>query len=162
MKNKKTANIILIALCSLLLFIAAAFAAVPRSEAMADSDAQTYEAQESEPQPRLWTVLSLSIGGGNGTVYATAKNDFTLFMSTVPVTVELYSSSTYTTDYTQMTLEAVVSTNDLDMNTSITATAETGGVTKYWLGRMLYKIDSDVWQTRETGVRQFSGTGELL
>lgn len=43
----------------------------------------------------LATSLSLSINSGNGKVWATVKNDLTVFSSTVIVIVQLYSSDSY-------------------------------------------------------------------
>ena len=129
---------------------------------LAEESAVQAEEEVSSASPRLFTSLSLTIGGGDGRVYATAKNDFTLFPSTVAVTVSLYSSETYTTDYTQMELEAVTSTADLDMGVTITAEASTDGKTKYWIARMTYKIDNADWQSKDTGVTRYDGNGTFL
>ena len=53
------------------------------------------ESTESGIEPRLFTSLSISLNGGNGKVWATVKNDFTLFPSTVLVIVQLYTSYNY-------------------------------------------------------------------
>ena len=130
---------------------------------LADGQVRAEEQRTEESvSPRLFATLSLTIGGGDGKVYARAKNDFTLFMSTVAVVVELYYSDTYASDYTQMTLAAVNSTADLDMGTTITAEASTGGVEGYWLGRMRYKENNDDWKIEDTGVIRCSATGEFL
>ncbi len=110
----------------------------------------------------LGTSLSLSINGGNGKVWATVKNDFTFLPSTVIVIVQLYSSDTYAESYTEMELVCMNSIGDLDIGQTITTEAETGGVEKFWLARMRYKIDGDIWQSRQTGACRLSATGEFL
>ena len=44
----------------------------------------------------ILTSLTLSTGGGNGSVWASVKNNFTLFPSVIIVYLELYSSYEYT------------------------------------------------------------------
>ena len=118
--------------------------------------------EEKEVRPRAFTTLSISINGGDNKVWATVRNDFTLFPSTVVVVVELYSSLTYTDDYTKMNFETGNSTGDLDMGHTISTEAPTGGVVKYWIGRMRYKTGSGAWKSEITGVGKYSATGEFL
>ena len=99
----------------------------------------------------LYTHLTLNINGGNGKMWATVKNDFTLFPATVKVIVELYSSDTYYESYTDMTLVATKSIDDLNIGKSISVEASTGGVQKYWQARMRYKIDNGGWKSETTG-----------
>ena len=99
----------------------------------------------------LFVTLSITINGGNGYVRTTATHDFSIFSSTVIVYLYLYCSDTYQESYTNMTLVASASTQDLDLNQSITAQCSTGGTQKYWLGRMCYKIDNGAWEERVTG-----------
>ena len=113
-------------------------------------------------QPRLFTQLKVDVYGGNGEVWVQADNIFTLFPSTVVVNVYLYSSDTYTTDHTEMDLEASSYTSDLDMGTSIEARASTNGEQKYWLGRMRYKIGGADWETKTTGVALFNANGDRV
>lgn len=110
----------------------------------------------------LFTSLSLSINGGDGKVWATVKNDVTIFPSTVRVVVMLYSSDTYTETYTEMTLISTNSIGDLDLGKTLTTEASTGGVAKYWIGRMRYKVDSKDWESRDTGVCKIGASGEFL
>lgn len=110
----------------------------------------------------LVTSLSLAIDSGDGKVWATVKNDFTLFSETVVVIVQLYSSDTYAESYTEMSLVCMNSIADLDIGQTISTEAETGGVEKFWLARMRYKIGDDVWQSRQTGACRISGSGEFL
>lgn len=114
----------------------------------------------TEPTTRgLYTALSLSINGGNSRVWATVKNDFTLFPATVIVVVELYSSNTYYEDYRQMTLISRNTTPDLDMGDTIRAEASTGGVQKYWQARMRYKVDNNAWAEKVTDSLLYDGNG---
>lgn len=98
----------------------------------------------------LFTSLTLTIDGGDGSVWSTAKNSFTLFPASVAVVVEIYSSNTYQDSYKNMTLENRQYINDLDMGKSITASASTNGTQRYWKGRMYYKVDSKDWQEKVT------------
>ncbi len=117
---------------------------------------------EGEATPRLFTSLSLSIDGGNGQVWATVRNDFTLFPSTVIVIVELYSSTTYYESYTNMDLVSKNNIDDLNIYQSISTYASTGGVQKYWHARMRYKIDSGAWETKTTGTLTFDANGNYI
>lgn len=117
----------------------------------------------SEVNPRgLYTHLSLSINGVDGRIWATVRNDFTLFPSTVIVIVELYSSDTYYESHTNMTLVSMKSIEDLNMGNSIVAEGSTGGVKKYWQGRMRYKIDNGGWKSETTGTMLYSADGTYL
>ena len=98
----------------------------------------------------LFTNLTLSIDGGNGQVWATAKNKFTMFSSSIPVVVEIYSSDTYQESYTNMTLESRNYINNLKMGQTVTATASTNGQQKYWKGRMYFNIDNKGWDEEVT------------
>lgn len=98
----------------------------------------------------LFTNLTLSIDGGNGQVWATAKNKFTLFSSSIPVVVEIYSSDTYQDSYTNMKLESRNYINNLKMGQTVTATASTNGQQKYWKGRMYFNIDNKGWDEEVT------------
>lgn len=118
--------------------------------------------EEGEVTPRLFTSLTLSINGGDGKIWATVKNEFTLFPSTVYVIVELYSSTEYQESYSNMTLVAINSTLDLDMGDTLVAEYPTGGVQKYWQARMRYRIDNDSWKSKDTGTYLYSAEGEFL
>ncbi len=121
------------------------------------------ENESSQISPHgLTTSLSLSINSGNGKVWATVKNDLTVFNSTVIVIVQLYSSNTYAESYTEMELVCMNSIADLDMGQTISTEAETGGVEKFWLARMRFKIDGSSWSSRQTGACRISGSGEFL
>lgn len=117
--------------------------------------------EEIEPQG-LMVKLSLNISAGDGNVTAKVKNTFTLFPSTVWVYVELYSSETYQESYTSMSLVAINSTKDLNMNKSISATASTNGESRYWQARMRYKFDSNDWISKVTSTYRYDGSGNLI
>lgn len=110
----------------------------------------------------VYTHLSLSINGGNGKIWATAKNDFTLFPATVMVIVELYSSDTYQGSYLNMTLVGSKTINDLNIGKTLTVECSTDGVQKYWQARMRYKIDSGGWQSEATRSLLFDANGICL
>lgn len=119
--------------------------------------------ESNEITPRgLTTSLSLTINSGDGKVWATVRNDLTIFNSTVVVIVQLYSSESYAESYTQMDLVCMNSIADLDMGKTISTEAETGGVEKFWLARMRFKIDSESWSSRQTGACRISASGEFL
>ena len=121
------------------------------------------EVVDNEKQSsRLFTSLSISLNGGDGKVWTTVKNDFTLFPSTVLVIVQLYSSYTYCESYTEMTLVSENSTTDLNMGETIIAESSTGGEQKYWMGRMRYKIDGKSWEERTVGVLKYSAAGDYI
>lgn len=110
---------------------------------------ETTENTEATPYG-LFTNLTLSIDGGNGQVWATAKNKFTLFSASIPVVVEIYSSDTYQESYKDMTLESRNYINNLKMGQTVTATASTNGQQKYWKGRMYFNIDNKGWEEEVT------------
>ncbi|MCM1009117.1 MAG: hypothetical protein NC485_14610 [Ruminococcus flavefaciens] len=121
------------------------------------------EENQEEVSPRgLFVNLSLSLNGGNGQVYATARNDFELFSSTVRVIVQLYSSDVYEENYQNMTLVSVNSIQDLDKGKTISTYASTNGQQKYWIGRMRYKIDSKNWDERIVGPLLYDANGNYI
>ncbi len=135
--------------------------------AKADTNSEPVQVDETEAGEEvntkgIYTSLSISLNGGDGKVWTTVRNDFTLFPSTVFVIVQLYSSYTYCEDYRDMTLVTATSTTDLNMGESIVAEASTGGEQKYWLGRMRYKVDNKDWEERTVGVGLYSAEGEFL
>lgn len=157
--------ILMLTACAILMLASAAIfsanSVVYAAPTEQTESAQASEGDEGEIQPR-WTDLSLSINCGDGKVWATVKNDFTLFYSTVNVIVMLYSSDFYTESYSEMTLTSYNEIADLDMGKTITTEASTGGVERYWIARMRYKINSGDWKEKTTGTCRISGTGEYL
>lgn len=110
----------------------------------------------------LAASLSLSINGGDGKVWATVKNDYTVFPGTIGVIVQLYSSDYYAESYKEMTLVSANATVDLDMGKTISVEVSTGGVEKFWLARMRYQIDKSSWNSRQTVACRISADGEFL
>ncbi len=120
-------------------------------------------ADDGQVSPRgLYTSLSFSIDGGSGKMWVTAKNEFTLFPSTVRVIVQLYSSDTREEDYKKMTLVSSNSIVDLDMGKTIKTEASTNGKEKFWLGRMYYKIDTKSWEERIVGPMRCNANGDFI
>ncbi len=167
MKKIKTLTVAVL-LAVFAAFSVLAITSLNANTASAETTAETETAEQiaqkadSEIEPILWTSLSLAIDGGDGKVWATVKNEFTLFPSTVWVILELYSSDTYQESHLNMTLVGRESTLDLDMGHTLTITASTGGVQKYWQGRMRYKIDNDEWKEGNTGTLLYDADGNFL
>ncbi len=136
------------------------YAATAENE-LINYDTNIEELNDVEPYG-VFTSLSISINGGNGKVWATVKNDFTLFPATVIVVVMLYSSESYTESYESMDLVSTNTTNDLNMGKTVSTEASTGGVAKYWIARMRYKIDSKSWASKATEVCKIGADGEFL
>lgn len=130
--------------------------------ANAAQDDMSNENVEGVETRGIYTSLSLSMDGGSGRVWATAKNDLTIFPSTVKVTVELYCSDVYYASYEKMTLAAQNSIDDLNMGESITVNCSTGGKQKYWQGRMVYKIDNKFPETKVTQIMIFDANGNFI
>lgn len=128
----------------------------------AQDELSYYENVEEADTRGIYTSLSLSMDGGSGCVWATAKNDLTIFPSTVRVTVELYCSDVYYASYENMTLAASNSISDLNMGESITVNCSTGGKQKYWQGRMVYKIDNKAPESKVTMVMIFDANGNFI
>lgn len=130
--------------------------------ANAAQDEISYENVEGVETRGIFTSLSLAMDGGNGRIWATAKNEVTIFPSTVKVTVELYCSDVYYASYENMTLAASNSIDDLNMGKSITVDCSTGGKQKYWQGRMVYKIDNKFPETKVTQIMIFDANGNFI
>ncbi len=153
----------IVILCALFLISSInSYEAFAQSDTQNDVTANDIEDNGEASPYGLFTSLSLSINGGNSKIWATVKNDFTLFPSTVTVIVELYSSNTYYESHTDMELVSINSIEDLNMGKSIVAECSTGGVQKYWQARMRYKIDNGGWQSRTTGTMLYSADGTYL
>lgn len=130
--------------------------------ANAAQDDMSNENVEGVETRGIYTSLSFAMDGGNGRIWATAKNEVTIFPSTVKVTVELYCSDVYYASYEKMTLAAQNSIDDLNMGESITVNCSTGGKQKYWQGRMVYKIDNKAPESKVTMVMIFDANGNFI
>ena len=127
-------------------------AGVPRKEA---------SAAEAEPLG-LFTKLSLSLDGGNGDVWATAENEFTLLPATVTVYLELYYSKSYQEDYRNMIYVGQNYIYDLDQGETLQYSASTEREQRYWKARIRYKVDSDDWKEKVTTTVLFDGAGNYI
>lgn len=97
---------------------------------------------QSEATPYLLTQLEFSFGPiEEGYVNGCVLNRFTLFPSTVSVTLSLYSSPTRTNDLDNMTLENIVYISDLDQGETLISRASTQGQDKYWVLHADYSIN---------------------
>ncbi|MBR2967460.1 MAG: hypothetical protein IKC35_01620 [Clostridia bacterium] len=110
----------------------------------------------------LFSIISLSMNVNDGQVTATAKNDFTLFTSTVRVYVYLYSSTTNQDSYINMSLESGNYIDDLDMGESISASAAINGVKRYWQARIYYKVDNKDWTEKLSNVWLIDVDGTII
>lgn len=117
-------------------------------------------ADTSDAEPYLLTKISVALRADSEYVYAVAKNTFTLFISTVPVNLYLYSCDYETTDISVMTLEAEAYTKDLDVNKEITCKA-LHTEQKYWVAYCIYKTDNQT-KTIKTSPALYSIDGKLL
>lgn len=162
MKKLKTALSFIFSICLLLGPSVGALNATTASADEMQSEMLDGTSSGTASTRGLYTSLSLSINGGDGKVWATVKNDITIFPSDVKVIVELYASETYYESYTDMELVCMNAIEDLNMGKTITAEASTGGVQKYWHGRMRYKIDNGAWESGTTGTLLYSADGTYL
>lgn len=138
---------------ALAMLVTACFGAgAPRKEA---------SAAEAEPLG-LFTKLSLALDGGNGNVWATVKNEFTLFPATVTVYLELYYSYEYRESYTQMTRSGQVYTYDLNMGETLQYSASTEDEQRYWKARVYYRFDNDPWKEKLTNTALFDEIGNHI
>ena len=151
MKTNKKLQIFALALMLCILAFCTCGGAVLAEES--EQPAEPYKNNESEDvEPTAFTSLSITLGTRDGYVVAIAKNDFTLFSSTVKVYVQLYSSTTYQQTYNTMTLEAQYYTDDLDMGHSITIQTAINGVPRYWQARIYYKVNTNGWKEKVTNI----------
>lgn len=121
---------------------------------------QEFEATGDEA--RLFTTLGLTIGALNGEVYARVKNEFTLGFAVVQVYAQLYSSYTYQSSYTSMTLESQAYIADLNINETIRTSAPINGEQKYWMARAYYKVNDGDWKDKVTNVWLIDANGNKV
>ena len=116
---------------------------------------------ENDIQPRLFTQVTLNIRSSQTTGYVEgfAKNTFTFFPSQVYVKVFLYYSYTYTTDRSQMKLETMKISPDLDMGHEVVAKASTNGEQKYWCAYMEFSADGGEVKTGQTDTILYNANG---
>lgn len=61
-----------------------------------------------------------------------------------------------------MTLVSQNSITDLDMGKSISTSASTNGMKKYWQARTYYRIDKKDWSSRNTATYLFDENGIIV
>lgn len=136
---------------------------MPRMSAEPSERSNVSVAAEEAVETRGWvTSIVVYIEGENGIIRAWAKNTFTLFPAVIRLDVELYSSDTYETTYTQMDLERRASTPDLDQGHILEVSAPTNGEQKYWRARVHYSMDNGDWVSKETDTFLYSPEGEVI
>lgn len=127
----------------------------------AENEALSLSAEEASP--RILTKLVVQVySPEEGYIGAAVTNQFTLFPSTVPVELWLYSSYTSTTDVTQMTEEGYRTIADLNMGDSLTIQRSTNGEQKYWCAYAIYHVDNNQQEVFQTETVLFSATGMPL
>ena len=116
-----------------------------------------------EITPRAWIEnFTINLLIKNGNVIAEAKNEFTFPMATMYTQVKLYSSTFYTQDISQMTLEAQNSITDLDTGNSISAQSSINGRQLYWRGLVIYKDGNNTAKQQETLTICISADGVVI
>lgn len=156
---KKILNFVVLFIFACGITLAYAQNGIVANAAQDDMSNENFEGVETRG---IYTSLSFAMNGGNGRIWATAKNEVTIFPSTVKVTVELYCSDVYYASYEKMTLAAQNSIDDLNMGESITVNCSTGGKQKYWQGRMVYKIDNKAPESKVTLIMIFDANGNFI
>lgn len=143
--------LIIIMLVSAFLFAAMFSMINPLSVKAAETEDGVMVAESNEVEPRaVYVRITCELIKNQNTVRVQANNVFTLFPGKVQTKVYLYSSETYTEDYTQMKFEASNYINDLDQGESISARVNLYGQ-RYWRGRTLFLVDNDKeWKSLET------------
>lgn len=143
--------LIIIMLVSAFLFAAMFSIINPLSVKAAETKDEVIVAESNEVEPRaVYVRITCELIKNQNTVRVQANNVFTLFPGKVQTKVYLYSSETYTEDYTQMKFEASNYINDLDQGESISARVDLYGQ-RYWRGRTLFLVDNDKeWKSLET------------
>lgn len=116
-----------------------------------DSESKISMSESSDVETRAILVkMTCLLIKNENTIRAQAQNEFTLFPGKVQTKVYLYSSETYTEDYTQMKFEASNYISDLDQGESISARVDLYGQ-RYWRGRTMFLVDNDKeWKSVET------------
>lgn len=100
-------------------------------------------AQAESVSPYLLTTLSASIKLNGNYVVGVAKNEFTLFPSTVHVLVELFYSQARPSSLDDMEFITSASTPDLDMGDELTCKAEMK--VGYWYCRVTSRNASSTY-----------------
>ncbi len=144
-----------------LLPLGAERASAAEVQTAAAEEVQAAAVEANEPRALL-AYLTIELEGGNGEVWATAKNVFTLLPGTVEVQIELYSSTQLPSSYEEMTLERRIYKGDLNQGKELVARASTDGEQRFWMARMTSNVDGSGKQDKLVGPMLFDGNGNLV
>ncbi len=144
-----------------LLPLGAERASAAEVQTSAAEEVQAAAVEANEPRALL-AYLTIELEGGNGEVWATAKNVFTLLPGTVEVQIELYSSTQLPSSYEEMTLERRIYKGDLNQGKELVARASTDGEQRFWMARMTSNVDGSGKQDKLVGPMLFDGNGNLV
>lgn len=143
------------------LLLAGYLSLTPLFPSLSDLPRSMTESNEAT-SPRIFTDLTLKLYPEHAIIVASVKNSFTLFPSTVPVHLELYSSEQYTTSYQAMTMRSHSYIGDLNMGETLETSCPTNGETLYWLARVRYNEDGGEWKESVTETVRYDGEGKVL
>ncbi|MDE5549200.1 MAG: hypothetical protein K2J13_03005 [Clostridia bacterium] len=155
--KKRIALTILLTMAVLLLFCTCCF--INNTSASAATKGDTSDV--AEPYG-LITQISLTLGTNSDSVWAKARNDFTLGNSTVEVYIYLYSSLESQEDTRNMTLENTAYIGDLNINKSLEISAPINGEQRYWRARVEYRMDNKDWKSKETATHLIDANGKVI
>ena len=145
-KLKKLSVVLLVLLCALVAIVPLATKGYAKADENYEAELAVEEVSANVEPRGLYTSLSISLNGGNGKIWATAKN----------------SSYSYCEDYREMTLVSTNTISDLDMGKTLVAEASTNGEEKFWMGRVRYRVDNGDWKDKTVGALRYSASGECL
>lgn len=161
-KVKKAFLLCFLMLLTILMSLSIFGGKISKAETIAENEVVYSNENDNASTLGLYTKMVFSLDGGDGQIWFTAKNQFTLFSSVVTVIVELYRSDTYQESYTDMTLVASNYIADLNQGKSITAISSTEGKQSYWKARGYYKRDSSAWVEKITETLLFNEYGIII
>lgn len=122
-----------------------------KADEVSEIEPKIGEGESSSAEPLgLYTHITIIIEKDETHVCAVAKNEFTLFFSTVHVYAELYSFDTYQTTYSETDLEAREYIEDLNMGKTLTASASINGKSRYWMAVARFQLDGGARKTAQT------------
>lgn len=159
MKTKKIGFIVLVV--TLCIIVLGGIGTVIAEESK--NNELTFTSSEEVDTRGLLVYVSVTLkGNGDGTMTATAKNQFTLGNTTLRVYVELYRAYEIPDYYTDMERVAYNYTGDLNIFDEISVTTPTGDAAAFWCARVRYQKDNDDWRSEVTGIFLFDMYGNKL
>lgn len=109
----------------------------------------------------IFVFLSVRMkGNGDGTVTASAQNEFAIGYLILPVTLTLYSSETYQTGVENMTVAGSATSDDLNIFGKLNVVAEVGEHS-YFCARVTYAAGGEERYLQSATV-QYTGNGERV